>query len=1164
MPQEKPFVHLHCHTDYSLLDGACESKRLMEAVERQGMPAVAMTDHGNMFGAVEFYNEARKHNVHPVIGCEVYVSQHSRTVKNDSNRYNHLVLLCENQEGYRNLIKLVSTGFLDGFYYKPRIDKDLLAQHNKGLIALSACLKGDINETLLSDNYDEARRLAYEYQDMFGRGNFFLEIQDHGLNEDHLVMPQVYRLSSETGIPLVATNDAHYVEHADHRAQDILTCIQTGKTVTDEKRMKFSSEQFFLKTRAEMMQVFADVEDALDRTWEIAQRCQVKLEKIKEPFPRFDVPEGHSIDTYFEYVTRQGFEQRRGRLEALASRGHLKHDLAEYVERLETEIRLIQQMKFSGYFLIVWDFIRFSKANGIPVGPGRGSAAGSLVAYCLGITDVDPLHYGLLFERFLNPQRISMPDIDIDFCTNRRGEVIQYVTEKYGREQVAQIITFGTLGAKAALKDVGRALDLTFAEVDRITKLIPSQPLNIKLKDALAAEPAINEAAEKDPRVREMIDVAMRLEGMARNASVHAAGVVISPEPLIDLVPLYKTNKDEIVTQYDMDGLDKLGLLKMDFLGLTTLTIITEALRLIEQDHGAKLELDQLPLDDPHTYDKIFSQGLTSGVFQFESGGMKDVLRRTRPERIEDLIALNALYRPGPLKGGVVDDFIDRKHGRKQVTYDLPDLKPILEETYGIILYQEQVMQIAQKIAGYSLGQADLMRRAMGKKKVEIMAAEKAPFLDGAQKLGYDRRKAEKLFDLIAQFAEYGFNKSHSAAYGYLAYLTGYLKAHYPVEFMAALLTSETGNTDKVVKYINECRDLGIQVLPPNVNKSHLSFTPDAGSIRFGLGAVKNVGAGAVEAIVAARNQNGPYATLDDFFERVDLTSVNKRVVESLIKAGAMDGLRGTRSQLYAVLEDCMESGQRAQKDKESGQAGLFGDLLGGASTGPAPERQLPDLPDWTATEKLRGEKEMLGFYVTGHPLDEFRWKVDELATHRSDSLTGLQKGEEIALCGVITGIQRRRNKEQKPWAFMQLEDWSGATEVLAFASRFEQLQPQIVEDRAVLVRGKAMPEEDGTVKVNAHDIIPLDNVRVDFPALISIRIRLGANGSAEQGLERANVLKDLFARKPGATQVVLRLEAPRDFQLQLGVDGKVRPDREFKREVERLCGPESIEVIAS
>ena len=1164
MSRDKPFVHLHCHTDYSLLDGACESKRLMEAVEKRQMPAVAMTDHGNMFGAVEFYNEAQKRGIHPVIGCEVYVSKQARTIKNDTNPYNHLVLLCENQQGYRNLIKLVSTGFLDGFYYKPRIDKDLLAAHSKGLIALSACLKGDINETLLNDNYQEARRLAYEYQDIFGKENFFLEIQDHGLNEDRKAMPGVYRLSAETGIPLVATNDTHYVEHSDHRAQDILTCIQTGKLVNDEKRMRFSTQQLYLKTRAEMLEIFADVEDALDRTWEIAQRCQVKLEKIREPFPKFAVPAGHTIDTYFEYVARQGFEHRRTRLDALAARGQLKHDLNEYVERLETEIRLIQEMKFSGYFLIVWDFIRFAKASGIPVGPGRGSAAGSLVAYCLGITDVDPLHYGLLFERFLNPQRVSMPDIDIDFCTNRRGEVIQYVTEKYGREQVAQIITFGTLGAKAALKDVGRALDLTFAEVDRITKLIPAQPLNIKLKDALAAEPAINEAAQKDPRVREMIDIAMRLEGMARNASVHAAGVVISPEPLIDLVPLYKTNKDEIVTQYDMDGLDKLGLLKMDFLGLTTLTIITDALKLIEQVHGVRLELDQLPLDDAYTYEKIFSPALTSGVFQFESSGMKDVLRRTRPERIEDLIALNALYRPGPLKGGVVDDFIDRKHGRKSVTYDLPELKPILEETYGIILYQEQVMQIAQQIAGYSLGQADIMRRAMGKKKVEVMAELKASFIEGALQRGYDSRKVEKLFDLIAQFAEYGFNKSHSAAYGYLAYLTGYLKAHYPVEFMAALLTSETGNTDKVVKYINECRDLGIRVLPPDVNKSNLTFTPDAGAIRFGLGAVKNVGVGAVEAIVAARADGGPFVSLDNFCERVDLAAVNKRVLESLIKSGAMDEFRATRAQLFAVLEDCMESGQRAQKDKLSGQAGLFGDLLGGETSAPAAERRLPNLPDWTATEKLRGEKETLGFYVTGHPLDEFRWKIDEVATHRSDTLTGVEKGAEVALCGVITGITRRRNKEQKPWAFMQLEDWAGATEVMVFASRYELLQSEIVEDRAVLVRGKAMPEEDGAVKVNAQDIIALDNVRVDYPTLIGIRIRLGANGGEQQSLTRAEALQSLFARKPGNTQVVLRLEAPRDFQLQLGVESRVRPDREFKQEVERLCGSESIEVIAS
>jgi DNA polymerase-3 subunit alpha len=1156
---EKPFVHLHCHTDYSLLDGACEISKLMKLVQKQGQPAVALTDHGNLFGAAEFYFKAKDAGVHPVIGCEVYVAQQDRTIKNEQNKYNHLVLLCENQEGYKNLIKLVSAGYLDGFYYKPRVDKALLAQHSKGIIAMSACLKGDINETILRDRYEDARRLAHEYVDIFGKGNFFLEIQDHGLDMDRKVMPEVCRLSAETGIPLVATNDAHYLEQSDHRAQDILVCIQTGKTVTDSNRMSFSTESFFVKTRSEMMQLFGEVEDALDRTWEIAQRCHVKLEKVADPFPRFEIPGGHTLDTYFAYVARQGFEKRRGRLEQMAARGMLRHRIEDYIERLEEEIRLIQQMKFSGYFLIVWDFIRYAKSQGIPVGPGRGSAAGSLVGYAMGITDIDPLQYGLLFERFLNPERISMPDIDIDFCTNRRGEVIQYVTGKYGREQVAQIITFGTLGAKAALKDVGRVIGLSFNEADRITKLIPAQPLNIKLKDALEAEPAILELAKQDARYQETIDVAMRLEGMARNAGVHAAGVVISPVPLQEIVPLYKAekDKDEVVTQFDMGWLEKLGLLKMDFLGLTTLTIIHDALELIKQTRGVELKLDELPLDDRETYERIFAQGLTDGVFQFESSGMKDVLRRSRPERIEDLIALNALYRPGPIKNGFVDDFVERKHGRKQVTYDLPELKPILEETYGIVIYQEQVMQIAQRIAGYSLGQADLLRRAMGKKKPDEMAKQRETFIQGALERGHPRKKVEALFELLAKFAEYGFNKSHSAAYGYLAYLTGYLKAHYSVEFMAALLTSETGNTEKVVKYINECRELHIRVLPPDVNQSNLNFTPAGPAIRFGLGAVKNVGAGAVAAIVAARQEFGPFKTLDDFFERVDLSAVNRRVVESLIRAGAMDSLQGTRSQLFAIIEEAMESGQRQQKDRASGQAGLFGGLLGGDER--TQERELPNVPDWTDREKLRGEKETIGFYVTGHPLDEWEWKVSELANYDSETIKQAQRGEEISICGVLTGITRRRNKEQKPWAFMHLDDRKGSTEVLVFPGKWEELQGALVEDSAVLVRGKAMPEEDGAVKINASSIIQLENARVDLPSLISIRVRL-----AQSAEERAAELRKLFQSKPGKTSVRLRIEKPRDFVVLLDVDAKVLPDKEFKEAVERICGPESLEVIAS
>src|SRR5277367_6034508 len=890
MSSARPFVHLHCHTDYSLLDGACEIEQLMDLVVEQKMPAVAMTDHGNLFGAVEFYNNAKEKGVHPVIGCEVYVSQQGLASRSETDRYNHLVLLCENQDGYRNLLKLVSTAFLEGFYYKPRIDKDLLARHSKGLIAMSACLRGDINETIMANRYEEAKRLAYGYADMFGKENFFLEVQDHGLDQDKVVIPELLRLSQETRIPLVATNDSHYMRKGDARAHEILLCIQTGKTMSDPNRMRFTQPEFYLKTRDEMLRMFGEVpetEAALDRTWDIAQRCQVSLEKVKEPFPKFDVPSEHSTDSYFEYVARQGFEKRRLRLEALRKEGGLKHDLAEYAERLDREIRMIQQMKFSGYFLIVWDFIRFAKSRGIPVGPGRGSAAGSLVSYAMEITDIDPLEYGLLFERFLNPERVSMPDIDIDFHTRRRGEVIQYVTEKYGREQVAQIITFGTLGARTAIKDVGRVLDIGFADVDRITKLIPTT-LNIKLKEAMQQEPAIEEAARKDPRLKEVLEVACKVEGMARNSGMHAAGVVISPVPLRELVPLCKTSKDEIVTQYDMVGLEKLSLLKMDFLGLTTLDIIQDCLALIEKHRKIKLVVEDLPIDDPKTYE-IFQKALTSGVFQFESRGMKDILRKSRPTRLEDLCALNALYRPGPIQGGMVDDFIERKHGRKKVVYDFPELKELLEETYGVIVYQEQVMQISNRLAGYSLGEADILRRAMGKKKAEEMAAQRARFVQGALERGHPQKKVEKVFDLMAQFAGYGFNKSHSAAYAYLAFVTGYLKAHYPVEFMAALLTSVSGSTDDVVKYINECREMGIPVEPPDINVSDAYFTPHGEAIRFGLAAVKNVGHNAIESIVAGRKKDGAFRSFYQFCEKVDLHLLNKRVVESLIKSGAMD-----------------------------------------------------------------------------------------------------------------------------------------------------------------------------------------------------------------------------------------------------------------------------------
>jgi DNA polymerase-3 subunit alpha len=1149
-----PFVHLHCHTDYSLLDGACEISQLMKLAEQQKMPAVAMTDHGNLFGAVEFYSEANKHGVHPVIGCEVYVAQQGHKNKTDTNRYNHLVLLCENETGYRNLIQLVSTGFLDGFYYKPRIDKDLLSRHSEGLIALSACLRGDINETLLADHFDDARRMAYEYRDMFGKKNFFLELQDHGLEVDSRVLPLIHRLAAETSIPLVATNDSHYLRQEDARAHEILLCIQTGKTMSDPNRMRFERPAFYLKSRAEMMALFSEVEHALDRTWDIAQRCQLKLDPVKEPFPKFPIPEGHTTDSYFEYVARQGFEKRRIRLEALAKQGLLKHDLAEYVERLDREIRTIQEMKFSGYFLIVWDFIRFAKQKGIPVGPGRGSAAGSLVSYAMEITDIDPLAYGLLFERFLNPERVTMPDIDIDFCTRGRGEVIKYVNDKYGWEQVAQIITFGTLGARAAIKDVGRVLDMSFGDVEKITKLIPSQPLNIKLEEARKMEPQIEELAKSDPRIQEVLDVAQRLEGMSRNASVHAAGVVISPEPLLKLVPLYKTNKDEIITQYGMVGLEKLGLLKMDFLGLTTLTIIADALELIRKHRGETLRIEEFPLDDKQTYEGIFSKGYTSGVFQFESAGMRDVLRRYQPDRIEDLIALNALYRPGPM--GMIDDFIDRKHGRKEVVYELPEMKEILEETYGVMVYQEQVMQISNRLAGYSLGDADLLRRAMGKKKPEEMAKQRARFLEGAKAKGHPPRKVERIFDLMEKFAGYGFNKSHSAAYAYLAYVTAYLKAHYPLEFMSALLTSETGNTTKVVKYINECREMGIQVVAPDVNRSALTFAPDGSGIRFGLGAIKNVGANAVESIVKAREEGGRFTSLFDFCERVDLWAVNRRMLESFLKAGALDSLGGTRAQLFAMLDGAIENGLRAWKDRASGQGGLFTEMT---AHEPA-VHPLPNVPDWTAREKLSGEKEMLGFYITGHPLDEYNDKVSELATHVSSGLEGLAKNTEVALCGILTGIQRRRNKDGKLWASLLIEDREGSVEAMVFSTQCDRLLPALVEDKAVLVRGLVLPEDNAPPKISVQDIVPLENARVSLPSLISIRVPVNGTG----GVDRAMQLRELFARKPGPTEVRLRLEKSRDFSVILDVEAKVRPDKEFKSDLARICGPEALEILAS
>src|SRR5579872_2673477 len=840
------FTHLHLHTDYSLLDGACDVEKLVQRVAGIGQKSVAITDHGNIYGAVHFFDAAKKHGVQPILGCELYICQkedHRADPQGDD--YNHLLVLAENEEGYRNLVRITSEASLHGFYKKPRVSKKYLAEHAKGLIGLSGCLAGELCENLMAGKYDAAKATAGQYEEIFGKGNFFLEIQDQGLELEKKIHADLFRLEKELGIPLVATNDSHYLCEDDAHAHEVLLCVQTAASINDPKRFKFDSDQFYVKSAEEMERLFAHAPEVVRRTMQFAERCRLKLSKVDNPFPEFAVPPGHTIDSYFEEVCRQGLKKRFDTsVRQLEVRGTRRAAREEYESRLEFEIGIIKQMKYSGYFLIVWDFIKYARDHGIPVGPGRGSATGSLVAYAMEITNIDPMQNVLLFERFLNPERVSMPDIDVDFCMNRRGEVIDYVTRKYGRDQVAQIITFNTMAAKASIKDCGRALDMPYGDVDRIAKLIPAT-IGITIEKALEESPDLRKAYDNDKQVRELIDTAKKLEGLVRGQGVHAAGVVIAPRPLTELVPVARTKNDEIVTAYDMKAVEKMGLLKMDFLGLTTLTVIDDCLKLIELNRGVKVDIETIPLNDAETYKKVFHSALTSGIFQFESGGMRDVLRRYKPDSVEDLTALNALYRPGPIQGGMIDDFIERKLGRKKVEYMLPQLEGILKETLGVIVYQEQVMQIANVVASYSLGEADLLRRAMGKKNPAEMAKQRDRFMRGAKELGFNKDTAGELFDQMEKFAGYGFNKSHSAAYALLAYQTAYLKTHYPVEFMAALLTSEVSKPDNVVKYIQECKEMGISVEPPDVQVSGAQFTPHGDAIRFGLAAVKNVGGNA-------------------------------------------------------------------------------------------------------------------------------------------------------------------------------------------------------------------------------------------------------------------------------------------------------------------------------
>ena len=1171
------FTHLHLHTDYSLLDGACDIEKLVKHVKGMGQKAVAMTDHGNIYGAVHLFDAAKKHDIKPILGCELYVCQkEDHRADPQGDKYNHLLVIAENEEGYRNLVRITSEASLHGFYRKPRISKKFLAEHAKGLIGFSGCLAGELCQNLIEDKYEAARNSAKQYQDIFGRGNFFLEIQDQGLELEKKIHADLFRLEKDLDIPLVATNDSHYINHDDHHAHDVLLCVQTGASVHDAKRFRFDGDQFYVKSAEEMEQVFSHAPQVVARTMQFAERCNMTLSKVSNPFPQFDVPPGFTIDSYFEKVSREGFQRRLDTsIRFLRDSGKIRRPIEEYVQRLEREIACIQQMKFSGYFLIVWDFIKYAKDQGIPVGPGRGSAAGSLVSYVLDITDIDPLQNHLLFERFLNPERVSMPDIDIDFCMNRRSEVIDYVTRKYGREQVAQIITFNTMAAKAAVKDVGRAMDVPYGEVDKIAKLIPPT-IGITLDKALAESEPLRLLYENDPQVKAIIDTALKLEGLARGAGVHAAGVVIAPEKLTNLVPLSRSKNDEIVTAYDMKAIEKLGLLKMDFLGLTTLTVIDYALKLIKKNRGVELDLQTIPLEDPATYESVFHKALTSGVFQFESGGMRDVLRRYKPTCVEDLTALNALYRPGPIQGGMIDDFIERKWGRRQVSYELPVLETILKETLGVIVYQEQVMQISNVVAGYSLGEADLLRRAMGKKDPAEMAKQRDRFVRGAIELGYPDKIVGHIFDLMEQFAGYGFNKSHSAAYALLAFHTAYLKTHYPVEFMAALLTSEVTKPENVVKYIKECREMGIAVEPPDVLTSAADFTPNGTGIRFGLAAIKNVGRNAIESILDARKtaaEKNPNAavfnSLFHFCESIDLRVLNKRVIESLIKSGAFDSF-GKRAAMAACVDKAMDRAQKSQRDHAAGQHGLFGLFNDGPTAAAEDHDALPAVPDWDEHLRLQHEKDVLGFYVSGHPMDKYAEKLRNLpgiidaqkalemtptpSTGRRDQ----QNENEISMAGILTSIRAAKSRKGDLYAQGLLEDLTGTIELIAFPEAYKKLAEKLKMEVPVLVRGVLRGEEDSAPKLALSSITALEDVKVKLPS--SLRIRINVERASDVTLDR---LHALILGSPGSGKLLLDLEQKDEFLVVLEPTGfAVAADKLFIERVEELIGMGSVRLI--
>jgi DNA polymerase III subunit alpha len=1147
--RSRSFVHLHNHSQYSLLDGASKLEELVDQAARFEMPALAITDHGNLFGAIPFFEAALERGVKPILGCETYVAPGHRTDRTPTGSgkkpYYHLLLLARNQEGYRNLITLSTAGFLEGYYYRPRIDREILGQHAGGLVATSTCLGGEIPQLILGGQEKRAEQVASEYREIFGPDNFYLEIQDQGIPEERALNQTLVSMGRRLGIPLLATNDCHFIHRDDHFAHDVLICIQTGKTVKDADRMRFTQEHYF-KSSEEMWEVFKDLPEAAENTLRVAEGCNLLLEKGGIQLPHFQVPEGRTTEEYFREVTGEGFEGRLAGWTALQRQGRLPVSLEEYRRRLNSEMEMIVRMGFAGYFLIVWDFIKYARDHGIPVGPGRGSAAGSLVAYCLRITDIDPLQYSLLFERFLNPERITLPDIDIDFCIRGRGQVIDYVREKYGRENVAQIITFATLGAKAAVRDAGRGLDVPYGECDRIAKMIPAEP-DMTVAKAIQTVPALRQLVEKDERIKVLLDVSRRLEGLTRHASVHAAGVVISPRPIVEYAPLGRTRDNEIVTQYAMDEIGSIGLLKMDFLGLKTLTLIHDCVSRIREDEGIEIDIETLPLDDEATY-AIFASARTAGVFQFESSGMQDILRKLKPDRFDDLVAMNALFRPGPIGSGMIDDYIERRHGRKKVEHIVPQLEEILGITYGVIVYQEQVMQIASRLAGFTLGEADILRRAMGKKKKDVMSAQREKFVRGCKAHRISEKDAGRIFDLMEYFAGYGFNKAHSTAYALIAYRTAWLKAHQPRHFMAALLNAEKESTDGLVKYVAECREMGMSVLPPDINASAVDFAVEPEGIRFGLSAVKNVGESAARSIVEARGRVGRFGSLASVCRELDLRLVNKRVLESLIKAGALDPLGANRATLCATLDAAIEAAQNALRDKESGQTALFG---GGAGAAGADLLAGPPLSEWPDKELLGYEKETLGFYLAGHPLKDLAARIGSLVTHTSATLKDVQQSRKVTVAGIVGALKRRRTRRGDMMAVFNLEDLEGIVEVVVFPDAYNRHRSLLVDDAAILLTGSVELAEDQR-RLIADSVLPLEQAEEK-------RAREMVIGLSALGLEETTIgrLRDLLRQRPGPCPVVLEVTQPQTYRATLlaGSALKVSPCRELTLALEEILG---------